>query len=74
LQILKNMRTKRHKNEEIWNSLNLTWTKYLIKFHHFEKSSNYHPNNKIYLKEFKFSQKITLHQNIPLSKHTLIIL
>jgi len=75
MQILKN-----YNNEEIWNScllgviwnsLNLTWTKYFINFHHFENSSNYYPNNGIHLKVFEFPQNITFLQNIPPSKHTL---
>ena len=65
---------KNYNNEEfwnswllgvIWNSLNLTWTKYFINFHHFENSSNYYPNKGIHIKVFKFPQ------NIPWSKHTL---
>jgi len=52
----------------IWNSLNLTWTKYFINFRHFENYSNYYPNNRIHLKVFK------LPQNILSSKHTLKVL
>ncbi len=63
MQILEN-----YNNEEIWNywilgviwnSLNLTWTKYFINFHHFENSSDYYPNNEIRLKVFEFPQNIT---------------
>jgi len=53
---------------DIWNSLNLTWTKYFINFHHFENSSNYYPNNVIHLKVFEFSHNVTFLQNIPSSK------
>jgi len=84
LKILENLRTKiqnlkDYNNEEfwnsqllgvIWNSLNLTWTKYFINFHYFENSSSYYPNNWIHLKIFEFPQNITFPQNIPPSKHT----
>ena len=43
----------------IWNSLNLTWTKYFINFHYFKNSSNYYSNNEIHLKVFEFPQNIT---------------
>jgi hypothetical protein len=62
---------KNYNNEEIWNSLNFTWKKYFINFHHFKNSSNYHPNYGIHLKVFQFPQKITLPQNIPHPKLTL---
>jgi len=65
--------SKNYNNEEIWNScflgviwnsLNLTWTKYFINFHHSENSSNYYPNNEIHFKVFKFPKNITFPQNI----------
>jgi len=62
---------KNYNNEEFWNSLNLTWTKYFINFHHFENSSNYYTNNGIHIKVFKFPQKITFAPNILPSKTLL---
>jgi hypothetical protein len=73
---------KNYNKEEFWNSLllgvisnslNLTWTKYFINFHHFENSSNYYLNNGIHLNVFEFPQNITFSQNIPRSKHTLSV-
>jgi len=58
---------KNYYNLEFWNSLNLTWTKYFINFHHFENSLNYYPNNEIHLKVFEFPK------NFLPSKHTLIV-
>jgi len=37
----------------------------LNKILHFEKSSNYYPNNRIHIKIFEFPQNITFPQNIP---------
>jgi hypothetical protein len=72
LKFFENLRTKmqilkNYNNEEIWNSLNLIWTKYFINFHNLKNSSNYHPNNRIYLESFEFPQ------NISPSKYTLRI-
>ena len=70
----KNAKFKDYNNKEfwnfyllgvIWNSLNLTWTKYFINSHHFENSSNYYPNNEIHLKVFEFSHNIKFPQKIP---------
>jgi len=62
---------KDYNNEEFWNSLNLTWTKYFINFHHFENSSNYYPNNEIHLKVFEFPHNITFpHPNTLLNSNT----
>jgi hypothetical protein len=68
MQSLKNYNNEKFKIfsflDVIWNSLNLTWKKCFINFHHFENSSNYHQNNGINLKLFEFPQNITLSQSI----------
>jgi len=83
LKILKKLMTKMqnlkdYNNEEfwnsyllyvIWNSLNLTWTKYFLNFHHFENSSNYYANNEMkFTSKYLNSLKTFLHSNT--LKHT----